>query len=89
MWWGNRDELGSVSFVRAGPRNGGRRGKASYYQLTTYSVQVSGDVPAGVDGGFFAAELDDFPDQAHGFVREGVEVLEVDAGGGDCFGHGW
>lgn len=50
---------------------------------------MGGDVSAGVDGGFFAAELDDFPDEAHGFVREGVEVLEVDAGGGDCFGHGW
>ena len=55
----------------------------------THSIQVRGDVAVGVEGGFFAAELDDFACYADGLVGEGVEVGGVDAGGGEGFSHCW
>jgi len=53
-----------------------------------YSVQVCCYVAPGIDCGLFPAQLDDLANETDGPVREGVEVGEVDAGGGDCFGHG-
>lgn len=46
-------------------------------------------VAACIDCGLFPAQLDDLANETDGAVCERVEVGEVDAGGGDCFGHGW
>jgi hypothetical protein len=55
-------------------------------RVSTYTVQNGSDMAAGVDGGLFAAELDDFSEEADGLGYEGFEIGLGDPGG--CFSHG-
>lgn len=49
--------------------------------VEAYPVQYHIDIPACVNDGGFAAQLDDFAEHADELVLEGLEVRGKDAGG--------
>ena len=55
--------------------------------MSTYTIEMKVHRAVRIDGGCFAAERDDFAEDAHRLVDEGFEVLGIDTGSG-FGGHG-